>query len=550
DITSRKEIEDRLREAKEIAESANNAKSTFLSSMTHELRTPMNGVLGMTSLLLDTKLDDEQQVLVNTIRSSGDTLLNIINQILDFSKIEANKLELEDATFDLRLVVEEALDLVAPQATEKGLVLAYFLNGPTPHHFVQDVGRLRQILTNLLSNAVKFTEEGEVTITVTAQPQGADEFLLHFAVRDTGIGIPPEGIANLFQSFNQVDATIARRFGGTGLGLAISKRLAEVMGGTMWVESAVGKGTTFYFTIEARIATPVESTGQHRHVSEPVNPRQSRYYGGFDLGRLSDKKVLLLTNNSTIQRLVEQHLQLWSVLVTMPTLFADSLAAIDFSAFDAIILDSALDMVTQSQIGEYCTQVGSDIPLVVLTMLGERMPELWIHGRIAVVTKPIHSSQLHDALITVIYGELVEHLRAPVTTAADDSFAMARPLRILLAEDNLVNQRVASGFLAKYGYRADVAANGQEVLDALERQTYDVVFMDINMPEMDGLMATKAIRQRGDLVQPYIIAMTANAMYEDRKRCLDAGMNDYISKPIRMSELSAALQRVQVLAYG
>ncbi len=540
DITSRKEVEDRLREAKEAAELANQAKSIFLSNMTHELRTPMNGVLGMTSLLLDTTLDQAQQSLVNTIRASGDALLTVINQILDFSKIEADKLELEESSFDLRVMIEETLDLVAPQATEKSLTLAYFIKENVPLHLIQDVARVRQILTNLVSNAVKFTEQGEITITTSVLQQEADHYQLHFAVKDTGMGIPAERIGRLFHSFSQVDASITRRFGGTGLGLAISKRLAEAMGGTMWVESTLGTGSTFYFTIQAHTARNHSGT-----LPESLAPR---LYSGMDLGRLSNKSILLMTENETMRRLIEQHLQSWSVALTTmatQTILIDKGRLADF---DAVIVDCAADAKTKSAAPLLLVQQSAELPVVLLTMLGERLPERYLRERMATVTKPIHSSQLHDALVTVIYGKFVDRLRSLPATKGNGDFVPARPLRILLAEDNLVNQRVALGFLAKYGYRADVAGNGVEVLAALKRQAYDLILMDINMPEMDGLMTTQAIRSQAEVAaQPYIIAMTANAMYEDRKRCLEAGMNDYISKPIRISDLSAAIQRVHVI---
>lgn len=542
-ITNRKEIEERLREAKEAAELANQAKSAFLSNMTHELRTPMNGVLGMTSLLLDTELDEEQQSLVDTIRASGDALLTVINQILDFSKIEAERLELEETEFDLRVMVEETLDLVAPQATEKNLTLAYFINEEIPHQFIQDVGRLRQILANLVSNAVKFTDTGEVTITVSSCHQENEYHQLHFAVRDTGMGIPADRIGNLFESFHQVDPSITRRFGGTGLGLAISKRLSEAMGGTMWVESTLKVGTTFYFTIQARAVE--NQIGETTNALQSVqrNGRTSRLYVGMDLGRLSDKKILLLTDNDTMHRLIEQHLASWSVSLT-----TRSTAPAAIGDFDAVILDSALAQAVKTSIKSLLQEQELDLPIVVLTMLGEHATEFDLGDRLATVTKPIHTSQLHDALVSVIYGKVVEQLQPASNTKPPLNFVAGVPLRILLAEDNLVNQRVALGFLSKFGYRADVAGNGIEVLEAIERQFYDLILMDINMPEMDGLMATQAIRAHTDERQPYIIAMTANAMYEDRKRCFDAGMNDYISKPIRMSELSAALQRVQLWA--
>ncbi len=542
DITSIKETEMQLREAKEAAEAANQAKSAFLSTMTHELRTPMNGVLGMTSLLLDTPLNHEQLTLVDTIRASGDALLNVINQILDFSKIEADKLELEAVHFDLRLMIEETLDLMAHQATEKGLLLAYFLEEQVPLHLVQDVARIRQILTNLVGNAVKFTEQGEVTVTVTSQRQGENQCELHFAVQDTGIGIPPKRVEQLFQSFSQVDASITRRFGGTGLGLAISKRLAEAMGGTIWVESTDGKGSTFHCTIQARVADALSQP------TAPTYPHSPRMYYGMDLGRLGNKHILLIAESSTLQRQIMQQLQSWSMSLTIVPSVAMAEEKLAYDEFDAIIVDCAAHSTKHCTAILKSLQQQTDLPTLVLAMLGEWLQEEELGKRAAVVPKPIHSSHLHDALVTTIYGEAVKQLHPPSThnvSNNDTTLGQRRPLRILLAEDNLVNQRVGLGFLSKYGYRADVAGNGIEVLEACKRQSYDLILMDINMPDMDGLTATKLLRKQLPAdQQPHIIAMTANAMYEDRKRCLDAGMNDYISKPIRVSELFKALQRV------
>ncbi len=539
DISDRKEIEERLREAKEAADLANKAKSTFLSAMTHELRTPMNGVLGMTSLLLDTPLQSEQLTLVETIRASGDALLMVINQILDFSKIEADKLELEATSFYLQTMLEETLDLVAPQATEKGLILAYFLDKNVPRQLIQDVGRLRQILTNLVGNAVKFTEKGEVTVNVAAQPSNTALCQLHFVVRDTGMGIPPEQMDTLFQSFSQADPTISRRFGGTGLGLVISKRLAEAMGGTMWVESTVGQGSAFYFTIQATVESASHAEGSDY-------PR----YGSLDLGRLHGKRILLLTQHETMYRLIEQHLQAWSITLTALATFTAGhevvASRLTQHEFDAVIVDYAINSEVKEELMCHLAEHVTDLPVVVLTLLGEHLPRKQRREHLAVVTKPVHASQLHDALVNVIYGKFMEGLQSASRPQKQIEQMAEQPLRILVAEDNLVNQRVALGFLSKHGYRADVAANGLEVLTALKRQYYDLILMDINMPEMDGMTATKLLRADADGTQPYIIAMTANAMYEDRKRCLDAGMNDYISKPLRIGELSAALQRTQV----
>lgn len=514
-----------LRKAKEAAESANQLKSAFISTVTHELRTPLNGVLGLANLLLDTELQAEQFDLVNTIHTSGATLLTLINDILDFSKIEANKLELEPSTFDLRRTLEETLDLVAPQATAKGLPLTYLIEPTVPTQLCQDVTRLRQILVNLLGNAVKFTEQGEITVLVSPHKQTPDYHELHFAVQDTGIGIPAEQFARLFEPFSQVGASITQRSGGTGLGLAISKRLAERMGGTMWVESAVGRGSSFHFTLQVSPGT------------QPVADED-------DLLTLSNRRIFIMAESEALRRLLAQLLTTWAVEPCFLTP-ADAHRMAQAGGCDALILDGALTTSKNLALVERLQQQYPQLPIVLLTHLGERLTDEQKRPHLVTVSKPLHSSQLHDALVTVISGQSTTPRKSGHSQLLDSHMAQRYPLKILLAEDNMVNQKVAVGLLTKCGYRVDVVGNGLEAIEAIERQPYDLIFMDVNMPEMDGLAATQAIRTLLDTtVQPYIIALTANAMAEDHERCRVAGMNDYLSKPIQAPELIAALKRV------
>ena len=496
--------------------------------MTHELRTPMNGVLGLTGLLLDTELNPEQLDLVNTIRVSGDTLLALINNILDFSKIEANKLELEIHNFNLRHCIEESLDLVASQATAKGLTLAYLIDPGIPAQIAQDSTRVRQILANLLSNAVKFTERGEIVVRVQGRPH-ATGWELHFYVQDSGIGIPADQLGMLFESFSQLDASTTRRFGGTGLGLAISKRLAELMGGTMWVESEVGRGSTFHFTLQAHPSTT-----------------QSASFD-LDLLNLRGRRVLIIEESAAVRALLRQQLTAWDIETYTIDMFAEDPIVLLAGYYDVVLLDSGLTTLKSMHLLTRLQQQHAALAIILLLPLGERLPATRQRPHLAVVTKPIHCSQLHDALVTVISGQTTTRRPATSHPTSDVQMAQRHPLRILLAEDNLVNQKVAIGILAKYGYRADVAADGVEVLAALERQSYDLILMDINMPTMDGLTATRSIRSSlPQPKQPYIIALTANGMHEDQARCLSAGMNSYISKPIQVEELIAALEQTPV----
>lgn len=539
DVTKQKIYEAQLEEAKEKAEEGARAKSSFLATMSHEIRTPMNGIIGMIDLMYNTELSVEQLEHLDIIRTSSESLLTIINDILDFSKIESGKLELEERNFSLRACLEDTLDLLGKRARDKELDLFYYMEPEVPEYISGDVVRLGQILTNLVSNAIKFTESGEIYVHVKRVDQGwtapGDHVHLHFSVRDTGIGIPPDKIGHLFQAFNQVDTSTTRKYGGTGLGLVICQRLCQLMHGKIWVESEFGKGSQFQFIISCKLSPMT-------FVQEQDQPRI--------LEDLRGKRILLIDDNETNLMILAAFITRMGLKPTVAKSPVKALEMVNRQLFDLVITDYNMPIMNGLQMAS-AIKKQMTCPILLLSSSQELpMKEVskWVDSY---QFKPIRERQLQLLMVKLFNSptKVTTGVKKQRAKTFRENLAEEIPLRILLAEDFIVNQKIASRIFKKMGYEIDIAENGLEAVEKSAKFTYDIIFMDVQMPEMDGLQATQEIKSSMQEDSPVIIAMTANAMPEDRQKCINAGMDDYLSKPFKPAELQKLLVKYNPRTY-